>query len=96
MKEVHLVANVKLIGEAPAIYRLYIDDDLITERTFIWDSNTHISENIFATLDPGFHQIRAEPVVLDPALGNRAAFEISDILVDDKPMVLVKNHFKVD
>jgi hypothetical protein len=28
-------------------YRLYINDDLLTERTWIWDSKTLINENIW-------------------------------------------------
>lgn len=38
-------------------YRIYIDNELFTERTFIWDADsTHIRENIAANLGPGEHQ----------------------------------------
>jgi hypothetical protein len=31
-------------------YRLYINDDLLTERTWIWDSKTLINENIWIVM----------------------------------------------
>lgn len=31
-------------------YRIYIDDDLITERDWIWDQETYICENMIAEI----------------------------------------------
>ena len=49
-------------------YRVYVDQDLLTERTFIWDSGKqYIEEHLIVNLKPGQHRIRIENV--DPDLG---------------------------
>lgn len=49
-------------------YRLYVDQDLITERTFTWVSGKqYIHEHIVVNVQPGQHSIRIENV--DPDLG---------------------------
>ena len=45
-------------------YRLYVNDDLVTERTWLWDINTVIEENIHLAVDPG----TAVTLRLDPIL----------------------------
>lgn len=40
-------------------YRVYVDNDLLTERTWIWPSyETFIREHIEADLHPGSHEVR--------------------------------------
>ncbi len=44
-------------------YRVYVDNDLLTERDFIWAGHeTYIRENIQVTLNPGLHTVRIEQV----------------------------------
>jgi hypothetical protein len=63
MKDIELVAAIRCVGSVGDIYRVYIDDDLITERSFIWDKNdNYILEHIFVLLAPGTHRIKVEPV----------------------------------
>lgn len=48
----------KYIG-TPPIYRVYVDDELLTERTFVWSStNQYIREHIEVYLDNGPHEVR--------------------------------------
>ena len=49
-------------------YRVYVDQDLLTERTFIWVSGKqYIEEHLVVNLQPGQHRIRIENV--DPDRG---------------------------
>jgi hypothetical protein len=44
-------------------YRIYVDDDLLTERTYLWTNpNEFVREHIVVYLEPGEHTIRLEPV----------------------------------
>lgn len=45
------------VGDPP-IYRVYVDDELLTERTFIWSSkDQYIREHIEVNLEPGKHTV---------------------------------------
>jgi hypothetical protein len=45
----------------PPVYRVYVDDELLTERNFIWETTRHyIREHIEVFLDPGWHEVRIE------------------------------------
>lgn len=47
----------------PQAYRLYIDGDLLTERTYVWQNpDQFVREHIVVYLESGFHEIRIEPV----------------------------------
>jgi hypothetical protein len=59
-----------------SIYRLYLDQDLITERTWAWDSNTRIREVMAGILLPGTHMIRVETA------NSVAKFTLSDLYID--------------
>jgi hypothetical protein len=60
MKEIKLTVDVKCNDSTKSpIYRVYVDEDLITERTFMWDHNTtFIREHIFLALEPGEHTVK--------------------------------------
>lgn len=54
-------------GPAP-IYRVYVDNEMLTERDFIWESSRHyICEHIEVLLEPGWHEIRIENCSKDRA-----------------------------
>lgn len=60
-------------------YRLYIDNDLYTERTFIWNRrDTCVEEHSYADLSAGQHSIRIESCKIDNG------FSLKDITVDGK------------
>jgi hypothetical protein len=45
--------------EGSLIYRLYVDNDLLTERTWIWPAyETYLNESMEIDVDPGKHQIK--------------------------------------
>ena len=42
-------------------YRIYLDTDLLTERTWLWPRHEiYISEQIVADLEPGSHYVKIE------------------------------------
>ena len=82
----HIVATIKPLSDKPLIYRLYVDDDLITERTFIWGDKMCVSENIFVNLENGIHSIVAETIITDPMFGVFENFKITDLSVDGVPI----------
>lgn len=42
-------------------YRLYVDNDLLTERSWIWPAyEVYVKENIEVDVDTGPHQVRIE------------------------------------
>ena len=48
-------------SETPPIYRIYVDNDMIVERTFGWPGyNVYIQENMVCDLAPGVHCVRIE------------------------------------
>lgn len=50
-------------SEKPPTYRIYVDNDLITERTFIWPSyKAFVRENIICNLSKGLHKLRIENI----------------------------------
>jgi len=91
MKEVNVKVEVHYIPLPPdsvepnylkqsiaPIYRLYIDDDLITERKWIWDNSTFIDENLYinAPIDKN-HTIKIECLKFQPR-----SFELKNLRID--------------
>jgi hypothetical protein len=59
-------------------YRVYVDSDMLTERTFIWKSASQfIREHIEVNLAPGVHYLTIEN--LSPEM---AAYRIENVQVD--------------
>ena len=78
MRTVSLTVDVwcKYEGEPP-IYRVYVDTDLLTERTFIWQSGEqYIREHIEVNLVPGVHWVSVEKV------SEFCTFYIKNVTVD--------------
>jgi len=74
--------NVSIEQYDISYYRLYVDSDLLTERTWIWDNNTFIKEDIWIEADPNIeHVIKIEPVLKNPA---QARFELLNFKVVNK------------
>lgn len=78
MKLVKITVDISCayIGKPP-VYRVYVDSELLTERTFTWDSQTqYIKEHIQVNLSPGVHWLTLEQV------DETAAFTLSNMQVD--------------
>lgn len=62
-------------------YRVYVDEELITERNWSWDYYTYIDENIWVDLDEtNMHKIRV-------CSGGEYSipYTVSDLRIDNKP-----------
>ena len=65
-------------------YRVYVDSEMLTERTFIWNSSKqYIREHIEVNLAPGGHSVSIQN--LTPEM---AAFRISNLQVDGSNVVI--------
>jgi hypothetical protein len=64
--EVHALQPQWIVTEKSK-YRLYVNDDLITERTWIWDSQTFIEEDMQINAEIGIsNNIRLELIKSNP------------------------------
>jgi len=60
---VRVVCNVACEWEGlPPIYRVYINDELFTERTWVWKEDFYLREEIQIEAEPGEYAIRYELV----------------------------------
>jgi hypothetical protein len=60
-KEHHISVDVYANwSDTPPRYRVYVDDDLVTERDFIYDTTMYIREHIVVLLESGKHKIRVQ------------------------------------
>jgi hypothetical protein len=64
MKECTITVDVYAnSGDYTPRYRIYVDNDLLTERDFIWSGHkVYIRENILVHLTSGAHVLRVEQV----------------------------------
>lgn len=93
MKEYQLAVDVLCdwLGYAPS-YRLYLDEDLITERTYIWDNTSqYVREHISVILTPGRHNLTVAPVKSQTI----ASFNTVNFTVDGEPRSLSHGGFEV-
>jgi len=69
-----------------SVYRLYFDNELLTERTWEYDDSEYIKEMIVVDIPPNTdHRIKIQPILLNPA---QAVFTLKNPLVKHGP----KNH----
>lgn len=72
--DVHCVEKL----EDSASYRLFVDQELVAERNFIWDHNSkYIREQMTLNLDPGTHPVRIEEIA--------GRFTAKNLTVDNQP-----------
>lgn len=65
-------------GNQSPRYRVYVDNNLLTERDFIWPgSTTFVRENILVNLTPGKHTLKIEQI------GNNGTIQAKNVVVDD-------------
>lgn len=69
------------IGDYPVfrqpIYRLYVDNDLITERTWVWEDGIYINEDLWVDLDEStIHKLTVQPILKNPAQAKFLAFNL--------------------
>ena len=94
MKSVLLAVDVMCdwLGYEPA-YRVSVDGDLLTERTYIWDNqHQYVREHLAVNLEPGVHTLVIEPIINH---GTQAQFKLANFTIDDQPAALVNNTFTI-
>lgn len=75
----------------PQAYRLYIDNDLYTERTYIWHNpNQWVREILVAELESGEHTIKLEPVT-----SGFSGFKLQNFAVNNQFQNLENGKFTV-
>jgi hypothetical protein len=62
-------------------YRVYVNDDLITERSWVWDSNIFLCENMWIYRENNKkYTVKLEPVVCIP---EQAKFRINNLKISN-------------
>jgi hypothetical protein len=89
-KFVRVLADVDCTWEGlDPVYRVYVNDELFTERTWIWDSS-YLEENLQIDAEPGEYRIRFE--LVPPHL---AQLTVSNIHVDFGPGTVENNVLRI-
>lgn len=74
-------------------YRIYVDDNLLTERTYVWNNEeAYVREHIVVDVTPGEHSLTLEKCGERWIFGE---FSMANLTVDDRPAELVNNKFQV-
>ena len=63
--------------QTPPVYRVYVNDELFTERTYTWGVDQYINENLSIDSPPGQYVVRIENVG-----NNECTFKIRNLSVD--------------
>ena len=72
--------NTEFLDCAISHYRIYIDNNLLTERTWIWDNATFIQENIWIYAETNStHILTVKPIRKNPA---QAVFSLGNFTVN--------------
>jgi hypothetical protein len=70
----------------PAQYRVYIDNDLVTERTWLWSNTTFIQENSWIIVEENsIHTVTIEPIYVNPLFRAQGIFTINNLQVINQP-----------
>jgi hypothetical protein len=78
MKECTITVDVYAnSGDHAPRYRVYVNNDLLTERDFIWPSHeVYVQENIIVNLTTGKHTLKVEQV------GTQGSIRPKNVTVD--------------
>ena len=81
-------------SDEPPIYRIYVDNEMLIERTFGWPSyQNYITEHMYCLLDTGVHTLSLEN------LDSNSRFDLEYFTVDKNPVnknLLKTNGSKVE
>jgi hypothetical protein len=78
--------------KSPPAYRIYIDDELMTERTFLGTEYEFYRERIAVNLEPGVHSFVFERL---PTASVEDRLSFKNFLIDNQPAKLDNNQFTV-
>jgi hypothetical protein len=69
-------------SEGEPTYRVYVDDELLTERSWVWPAyEVYVKEHIEVDVEPGAHRLYVRECNCD------AVFEVKNIVVNGEPSV---------
>lgn len=72
----------KYKSQKPPAYRLYVNNELLTERTFLWDQHiNYLTEHLIVEVDRGVHELRLEPIDGNPT----TEFTLENMHVNGRP-----------
>jgi hypothetical protein len=88
---VRILSNIDCEWEGLSpIYRLYVNDELFSERTWIWTDST-LEENLQIEAEPGVYTLRYD--LLSP---NLAQLKVGSLSVDYGPAEAIDDtHFRI-
>jgi len=90
---VRVICNVacKWEGLSP-IYRVYVNDELFTERTWIWEDSLYLREEIQIEAEPGEYIIHYElvPPNLAELLVTKPVVEHGPATIDNRGVLRIK------
>lgn len=69
-------------GGPPPRYRCYVNDELFTERTWIWQGQ-YLEENIQIQAEPGHYEVRYE--LLDP---EHSRLKVHNLRIETGPAII--------
>ena len=58
--QMRIDVHTAYIGQEVPCYRLYVNDELFSERSYKFESDTYLSEQLFVKKQPGDYKIRIE------------------------------------
>lgn len=88
---VRILSNIDCNWEGLSpTYRLYVNDELFSERTWIW-TDTMLEENLQVEANPGVYELKYE--LVSPHL---ATLNIGSLHVEHGPAEIIDNtHFRI-
>ena len=82
IRRVSLQAEIRCAGQTPeAVYRIYVGNNLMTERTWVWGSGIGINEHVQINLHIGQGKFRLEPVNCSQSNFTIHNFKINNFLL---------------
>jgi hypothetical protein len=77
----------------PPIYRVYVNDELFTERTWIWNEGLFLREEIQIHAEPGEYAIRYElvPPNLAELMVSKPVVKTGNAEISDNGILRIKN-----
>lgn len=73
----------------PQVYRIYVDNELLTERTYLWrNPDQFVRENIVISAEPGDHEFKLESVDT-----NFTGFQWQNFTINNQPIATDRGRF---
>lgn len=82
IRRVSLQAEIRCAGQTPeAVYRIYVGNNLMTERTWVWGTGIAINEHVQVDMHIGPGKFRLEPINCSQSNFSIHNFQINNLLL---------------